>query len=125
LGNCSGLRIRDTVEAHVGRNIIKTVHRIKTSRKMQRSQHRHIDFSRPPPETAGMVMDKIERLAFAGVSAHEINNTVFMLNASPLIVVRLRAGLTGGEQLTAYARSCGSGHRGMDAGARHFALQSP
>ena len=70
-------------------------------------------------------MDKIKRLTFAGTSTHKLNDTVFMFNAPPLIIVRLRAGLAGGEQLAAHARSRRSGNCGMRAAARHFALQRP
>src|SRR4051794_36296418 len=64
IGKASRLRIRDAVEAHVGWDPIKTAGRIKASGKMQRSQYRRIDFSSSLPETAGVVVDQIECLAF-------------------------------------------------------------
>src|SRR4051794_9979914 len=95
IGKGSGLRIRDAVEAHIGWDTIKTAGRIKASGKMQCRQHRHIDFSSSLPETAGVIMDQIECLAFASASAYEINDLVFMFNAPPLIIIWLCAGLAG------------------------------
>src|ERR1051326_624364 len=92
---------------------------------MQRRKHRRIDFGGPPPETARMVMDEIEGLAFAGASSYQINHPIFMLSAPPLIIVGLRAGLARGEQLSAHPRFRRGGNGGPDATASHFALQRP
>src|SRR5579864_1455256 len=93
---------------------------------MQRGQNRRIDFSRTLPETSGMVMDKLKRLALALTPAHKFNDAVFMLVAPPLVIVRPRAGIASREQLAAHVRSRGSGDgHTVCAVAGHFAIQRP
>src|SRR5206468_9761410 len=114
----------DTVKAHIGRNAAEAFCWVEATRQMQRCQYMGIHLSRPLPEAAGMVMDKIERVALAGMPPHKLNDAVFMFIAPSLIVVGLCAGITGRKQLATHARSRRRGHCGLRDGG-NFALQRP
>src|ERR1700726_3621903 len=77
INKTSCLRLRNTIETHVGWNVIKTSCRIKAAWQMQRRKYRRIDFSGPLPETSRHVMDQVEGLALTGLPTHKFHHPVF------------------------------------------------
>ncbi len=125
IAKAARLRVGDTVEAHVPGYVAEALRWIEAARQVQSRQHRQINFSRPRPEAAGHVMNKVKAAAFLSSLPHQSQNRFLVLAIAAFVIVRLRAGVSRRQKFAADPRSRRRSHRGVCAALCHLAFQRP
>src|SRR5260221_12196181 len=91
IAKAARLRVGDTVEAHVPGYVAEALRWIEAARQVQSRQHRQINFSRPRPEAAGHVMNKVKAAAFLSSLPHQSQNRFLGVAIPPFLTFRLWA----------------------------------